>query len=219
MADDLETRISKGEIPVGERLPTERDLAAEYGVSRTCIREALLAMEIAGLVSIRVGTGVFVNAPVTPDISSTEVPTDQRSPSELLEARLIIEPEICALAASRADPEDLESIAECLQVMREEHRMAADTERGDREFHRRIARAASNSMLQEMVGRIWDEMNGPMWQSLQKHVRSPVLRLKWIEDHELILDALRAGDRRRARSAMKQHIERITEVLEKAKFL
>lgn len=219
VADDLQSRIAAGEFPVGERLPTERELASAYGVSRTCVREALLAMEIAGLVAIRVGAGVFVLAPEVPAEPVPQVRADQHSPSEILEARLVIEPEIAALAAHRASDDELDAIGQAIALMREEHRMAAETERGDREFHRTIATAARNGLLQDMLNDIWTEMNAPLWQALQAHIRSPLLRLKWIEDHEAIHAALVARDRRRARATMKAHIVQVRGALEEAKFL
>lgn len=219
VADDLEARIAAGEFPVGERLPTERDLAAAYGVSRTCVREALLAMEIAGVVSIRVGAGVFVLAPAVPPVPTAETPADSHAPSEILEARLVIEPELAALAAARATDAELGGIARAIDLMREEHRMAASTERGDREFHRLIAQAARNGLLQSTLAGIWVEMSAPLWQALQTHIRNPLLRLRWIEDHEKIYAALAARDRRRARSAMKAHVEEVRHTLEKARFL
>lgn len=218
VADDLEKRIVSGEFPAGHRLPTERVLAEDYGVSRTCLREALLALEIAGLVSIRVGSGVYVTQPREPDQPVEFVIADQHSPSDLLEARLVIEPELCALAASRASPQEIEAIAESVRVMREEHRMAAETERGDREFHRLIAQASCNSVLQRALAGIWEEMTGPMWQGLQKHIRSPILRLQWIEDHEAILEALQGRDSRRARTAMRNHIKRVRDALDSTRF-
>jgi len=219
VADDLEARISAGEFPVGERLPTERELAAAYKVSRTCVREALLAMEIAGLVSIRVGAGVFVLAPEVPQVPAVEAFGEQRAPSEILEARAVIEPELAALAAARADESEIKAIGHAIDLMREEHRMAAETERGDREFHRLIAAASHNGLLQDMLAEIWDEMSAPLWQALQAHIRNPHLRLKWIEDHVAIHAALAARDRRRARAAMKAHVEKVRRALDSAKFL
>lgn len=219
IANDLERRIAAAEFKVGERLPTERALATAYSVSRTCVREALLAMEIAGLVSIRVGSGVFILTAEIPQTKARNLRTDQHGPSELLEARLVIEPELAALAATRASEAEIGAIAAAIAVMREEHRVAAESERGDRNFHSNIASAAHNGLLQAMIEEVWTEMSGPMWQALQVHIRSPLLRLSWIEDHEAILKALAARDRRRARSAMKTHIERVRDALDKAKFL
>jgi DNA-binding FadR family transcriptional regulator len=219
IADDLEERIAAGEFASGDRLPTERELAASYSVSRTCVREALLALEIAQLVSIRVGSGVYVLPPAPPERPVAVPDGDQPSPTELLEARLMFEPEICAAAASNASPRDIAHISASLSLMREEHRRAAETERGDREFHLGIARACGNSIAQDMLRDVWEAMSAPMWQGLQKHIRSPVLRLKWIEDHEAILAALENHDRRMARAAMRRHIENVTATLNRADFL
>jgi DNA-binding FadR family transcriptional regulator len=220
VADSLETRIAAAEFEPGQRLPTERDLARDYGVSRTCVREALLALEISGLVSIKVGSGVFVLAPPPPDHAMTLSGDleDQPSPSDILQARLTLEPEICALAAVSATAEALEAIAAYVQKMRDEHRMSAETENGDREFHFAIARATQNPVLLGLLQRIWQDMTGPMWQSLQKHIRSPILRLHWIDDHETVLEALRSGNGDQARAAMRRHIENVIDALDSGNF-
>ncbi|MCO6383272.1 FadR/GntR family transcriptional regulator [Oceanicola sp. 502str15] len=220
VADSLETRIASGEFEPGHRLTTERDLAREYGVSRTCVREALLALEIAGLVTIKVGSGVFVLPPPAPDELTALPPAmpDQNSPSDILQARLALEPEISRLAATTATTEDLDVIDAFVQKMREEHRMATETEHGDREFHFAIARATQNPVLLELLQRIWEEMTGPMWQALQRHIRTPLMRLKWIEDHEAIVAALRSGSPETAQSAMRSHIRNVMETLDEARF-
>ena len=219
IADALEERVASGEFKPGDRLPTERELAAFYSVSRTCVREALLALEISRLVSIRVGSGVYVLAPEAPEAPMVAAAKDEPSPTEILEARLMFEPEICAAAADRAGPDHVARISASLALMREEHRKAAEAERGDREFHVSIAQACGNPIAQEFLRDIWEIMSGPLWQGLQKHIRSPILRLKWIEDHEAILAAIEARDRRQARSAMRRHIENVIATLNEADFL
>jgi len=219
IADALEERIASGEFKPGDRLPTERELAAFYSVSRTCVREALLVLEISKLVSIRVGSGVYVLAPAAPEAPAAAGNTDEPSPTEILEARLMFEPEICAAAAGNAGPDHIARISASLALMREEHRKAAETERGDRDFHLSIAQACGNPIAQEFLRGVWESMSGPLWQGLQKHIRSPILRLKWIEDHEAILAAIEAHDRRQARIAMRRHIENVIATLNEADFL
>lgn len=218
IADALEARIAAGEFRAGDRLPTERELAVFYSVSRTCVREALLALEIARLVSIRVGSGVYVLPPVPAELPSAAATPDEASPTEILDARLMFEPEIAVAAATNAAPEHVARIRASLALMREEHRQAATTERGDREFHLGIAQACGNAIAHDLMRGIWDGMNAPLWQGLQKHFRSPILRLKWIEDHEGILAAIEEHDRRRARTAMRRHIENVIETLDRAAF-
>lgn len=219
IADALEARIAAGEFKPGERLPTERELAAFYAVSRTCVREALLALEIARLVSIRVGSGVYVLTPAAPEPPDLAAAADQPSLTEILDARLMFEPEVCAAAAARAGPNHVARIAASLATMREEHRMAGETERGDRDFHLGIAQASGNAIANDLLRGIWEHMNAPLWQGLQKHIRSPILRLKWIEDHESVLAAIEERDRRKARVAMRRHIENVIATLERADFL
>ena len=213
VADALEERIAAGEFRSGDRLPTERDLSAYYSVSRTCVREALLALEIAGLVSIRVGSGVFVTSPPSPERLKIEPAMDQVSLTEILDARLMFEPEICAEAAANAKAEDIARLSAALTRMREEHRKAADTEYGDRDFHLAIAQACGNTIAQNLLQEIWDDISAPLWQGIMSHIRTPILRLKWIDDHEAIIAAIELRDRRKARAAMRRHIENVVESL------
>jgi GntR family uxuAB operon transcriptional repressor len=213
VADALEERIAAGEFRSGDRLPTERDLSAYYSVSRTCVREALLALEIAGLVSIRVGSGVFVTSPPSPERLKIEPAMDQVSLTEILDARLMFEPEICAEAAANAKAEDIARLSAALKRMRDEHRKAADTEYGDRDFHLAIAQACGNTIAQNLLQEIWDDVSAPLWQGIMSHIRTPILRLKWIEDHEAIIAAIELRDRRKARAAMRRHIEHVVESL------
>ncbi|WP_085595106.1 FadR/GntR family transcriptional regulator [Thalassospira sp. MCCC 1A01428] len=218
IADALEERIVAGEFQAGDRLPTERELSSYYSVSRTSVREALLTLEIAGLVSIRVGSGVYVLSPDVPEKSAITEQPDLPGLEEILGARLMFEPEICAAAASNATAEDIARIAATLDVMRDEHRNAAETERGDREFHHAISQACGNTIAQDTLKRIWESMNSPLWQNLQRHIRSPILRLKWIEDHEAIFAAIRDKDRTKARSTMRQHIKHVIDNLNRTNF-
>src|SRR5437868_13875859 len=104
IADQLRALIERGEFAVGSRLPPERDLAVQLGVSRPSVREALIALEIQGLVEVRVGAGIFVAQAERPPT----VPINEgQGPFELLRARWLIEGEIAALAAREATKADL----------------------------------------------------------------------------------------------------------------
>jgi DNA-binding FadR family transcriptional regulator len=196
VADALEERIASGEFSPGDRLPTERDLAAFYKVSRTGIREALLALEISGLVAIRVSSGAYVLSPAAPEKSLTATSVNDPSPMELLEVRLMLEPEICAAAASNATALHFERISSSINMMRDDHRMDAVTSRGDRAFHLAIAEASGNSIALDVLRNIWDGMDAPLPKTLLTHILSPIFRLKAIADHEAILAAMQYRDRR-----------------------
>src|SRR5256885_13049232 len=103
IADQLRALIERGEFPVGSRLPPERDLAVQLGVSRPSVREALIALEVEGLVEVRVGAGIFVAMPRPVPVAdpSNEAP----GPFEHLRARWLLEGEIAAEAAKNGRPE------------------------------------------------------------------------------------------------------------------
>ena len=107
IADQIAGLIAAGEFPPGSRLPAERELAAKLGVSRASVREAIISLEIGGLVEVRVGTGIFVTAKQRPEVDRDAGP----GPFELLNARKLVEGEIAALAAVGATADDIEALA------------------------------------------------------------------------------------------------------------
>ena len=107
IADQIAGLIAKGEFPNGSRLPAERELASKLGVSRASLREAIISLEIAGLVEVRVGTGIFVKARTG---SGSDAHDAGPGPFELLNARKLIEGEIAALAAKRATAPDIDGL-------------------------------------------------------------------------------------------------------------
>lgn len=105
IADQLSMLIASHEFPEGARLPSERDLAMQLGVSRPSVREALIALEIEGKVEVRVGSGIYV---VPQRLMQVADPTSEgQGPFELLRARWLIEGEVAAEAARKAEPKDL----------------------------------------------------------------------------------------------------------------
>src|SRR6266478_9463097 len=124
IADQLTRLITSGEFRKGERLPSERDLAVQLGVSRPSVREALIALEIQGLVEVRVGAGIFVAQSERPPI----VPINEgQGPFELLRARWLIEGEIAALAAREGSKPDFEQIRAAVQAMQQQAVKNKDT--------------------------------------------------------------------------------------------
>ena len=142
IADQIESLIGAGEFAPGDRLPPERDLAAKLGVSRATVREAMIALEIGGLVDIRIGSGIYVTA-----TRKTEAVKDDPGPGpfELIDASRAIESGTAALAAVNATGEELDAIAENLVAMRAEHNSQANSWEADRLFHLNIARATHNA--------------------------------------------------------------------------
>jgi len=209
IAAQLSALIASGEFAVGQRLPSERELAAQLGVSRPSLREALIALELEGLVEVRVGAGIWVTAASG---RSSAVPSGQQEgegPFELLRARWLIEGEIAAAAAREATVADLASIRAALAEMERLEKKHEDFSAFDREFHLRIAASTHNGVLQTVVEDLWDRGRGAVWRLMEQHFRTPELQAATVADHRAIHQALAAHDPREARNAMRAHLKRV----------
>lgn len=214
IAQQLANGIARGQYKVGQRLPSERELAQTFSVSRPTVREAIIALELDNLVEVRVGSGVYVTNTEPPGgkAGATDI-----GPFELLEARRSIEGEVCALAATRIDDTQLAELESLLEEMRteNEHDIAA-SEDADRRFHEAIASATQNSGMIAVVKMLWDaRTRSPQNRSLTIKVRASGYKPR-IDEHTAILKALRERDGEAARSAMREHLTRVIEALLKA---
>jgi DNA-binding FadR family transcriptional regulator len=209
IAAQLSALIASGEFAVGQRLPSERDLAVQLGVSRPSLREALIALELEGLVEVRVGAGIWVTAAAGRGASSTPVQHEGEGPFELLRARWLIEGEVAATAAREASDADLASIRAALTEMERLEKQHLDCSAFDREFHIRIAASTGNGVLQAVIEDLWDRGRGAMWRLMEQHFQTPELQAASVADHRAILQALVAHDPREARNAMRAHLKRV----------
>jgi DNA-binding FadR family transcriptional regulator len=205
IADQIAALIEKGEYGAGRRLPPERDLAKQLGVSRPSVREALIALEVEGYVEVRVGSGVYVLGP-RPAARSEPLPTDS-GPFELIRARWMIESECAALAAKSATRAQIRAMEEALE------QMEADRDKGtmplvhDRIFHLRLAEASGNSALALVVKVLWDQRTGPLFLRLEHHFDTPGLWTIAIKEHRDIVAAIARHDVAGARAAMRRHMD------------
>jgi DNA-binding FadR family transcriptional regulator len=205
IADQIRTLIKSGEFPAGARLPPERDLAKQLGVSRPSVREALIALEVEGLVEVRIGSGIYVQ-PGNEDAVG-EAHEAEAGPYELLRARYVIEAECAALAAKSAKKAQLVAISDALEEMHRE--MEAGEHHplnGDRLFHLRIAEATGNGALVAVVKMLWVERTGALYKQLEHHYDSPALWEAAIAEHRAVLKAIAAKDAAGARAAMQRHL-------------
>jgi GntR family uxuAB operon transcriptional repressor len=215
IADQIAASIARGEYRAGARLPPERELAALLGVSRTSVREAIICLELAGQVEVRVGTGLFVAA------RKPEAPTGSRSPAakpgadagpgpfDLLTARRLIEGEIVALAAKTIRRSEIAKLRETIRRMREHAADFVLRDAADRAFHVGIAEATRNSALAAVVDQMWDQRRGALWTRIEGHFHTVELRGKTLNDHVAILGALEARDPEASRAAMCRHLQRV----------
>jgi DNA-binding FadR family transcriptional regulator len=207
IADQLSALIASGEFVNGHRLPSERELAVQLGVSRASVREALIALEIAGKVEVRVGAGIYVSA--SRPVVVADPKGEGQGPFELLRARWLIEGEIAAEAARNGRPEDLLPIRSAVEEMQRRERQNKNADMPDRDFHLGIAAASHNSALVSVVHDLWDRGRGAIWKRMEHHFQTPELRAAALRDHRAILDMLEARDARGARAAMRRHLERV----------
>jgi len=209
VAQQLRGLIADGSLRAGQRLPSERDLAVQFGVSRPTIREAMIALEVAGLVEVRSGSGVYV---LEQRGSPAQVADSEPGPFEIIEARKLIEGETCALAAERITPAQLDELRALVREMADA-RHVEDAEQADQRFHCLIAEAAGNSALTAAVAWLWRLRNESEISTLfHRRVRAEGQR-PIVADHEAILAALARGDGVAAREAMGRHLQRVIELL------
>jgi DNA-binding FadR family transcriptional regulator len=210
IADQIETLIATGEFAPGDRLPPERDLAGKLGVSRATVREAMIALELAGLVDVRTGSGIYV---LTRRRNGSDAKDQGPGPFELLDARRALEGGVAALAAANATDAEIATLHEALELMQREQASDADTEDGDRLFHLSIARATHNALLLRTVTEMWEWTRGPMWTRLNDNLYMRANRPRWLSDHGRVFDAIRNHDPDAAQTAMREHIAHVKEQL------
>ncbi|MYM34125.1 FCD domain-containing protein [Duganella sp. FT50W] len=207
VADRIQELIRNEHIAAGERLPSERDLATKLSVSRASLREALIALELGGVIEVRGGSGVYVSEVPEPPVS--DLAEAGPGPFEVLSARRLIESEIAAIAARVATDSAIDAIMQAVIEMETNHDHYASNEQADRNFHLAIARATGNSALVGSLNYLWDQ-RGRLWHKLKEHFQTEELRQETLKDHRRILEAIAAHDPAAARKAMRAHLERVT---------
>ena len=210
IAEQLRSLISGGEFTPGTRLPAERDLAKQLGVSRPSVREALIALEVEGWVEVRTGSGVYVleRGKGKRNGSHVTVPATEWGPLELIRARRVIEGEIASLAAQQAKRKDIAAIRAAIDFMQDDADKGVQPLEGDRAFHTAIAQASGNGVLVETVQTFWDARRGPLFERLGDYFETVPSWRKAIAEHEIVLEAIRAHDGEAARAAMQQHMDK-----------
>jgi len=210
IAEQLRSLISAGEFAVGSRLPAERDLARQLGVSRPSVREALIALEVEAWVEVRTGSGVYVldrSASQRPAVADT-IEVAEWGPLELIRARRVVEGETAAIAARCAKRKDIDAMRKALEAMKAEADGGVMPLEGDRAFHTAIAQAGGNVVLIETVQTFWDSRRGPLFVRLGGHFETVRSWRAAIDEHQAILDAVQTRDAQAARDAMHAHMDK-----------
>ena len=210
VAGQVAALIRGGELQLGARLPPERDLSKRLGVSRPTVREAMIALELPGLVEVRTGSGIYVKARgADASISFDAGP----SPFEILAARKLIEPEIAAQAADSITPQQLDALGDTLSGLGsciEDHTTSLGP---DRNFHTIIATATGNTALISIIDGLWDKMFSPIFETLSRRTGLPQNVRMTLADHTAIFECLRMRDPDGARKAMRLHLGHVEIIL------
>jgi len=210
MAADLVRRIETGEWPEGFRLPPERELAATYSLARNTVRKALSL--VGDRVVRSVGRGTHVRSQHGIGMPNFAGHLRSSSPAEVMEVRLIIEPQAAALAAQRATSEDLDHIDDCLrQSLRAKG--LAEFEHWDAALHLAIFRAAKNALLLDYCDAINAARHQPDWFLMKQRSATETLRSQYNQDHTAVVTALRRRDADAARQALHRHLKRVSDHL------
>ena len=204
VADQLRSLIDRGEFPVGSRLPTERELAVQLGISRPTVREALIALEVDGRVRIRVGSGIYVLSP--PEERSEPMPPIA-GPFDILNARALIEGAIVEDVARVARPSDIAAIDATLDAMRIGAETGGNMMDLDRAFHVAVARATGNDALVKIVGDLFDQRMHPYFAQLAGYFENTTTWRAAFAEHQAVRDAIAAGDSAAARRSMQTHLK------------
>jgi DNA-binding FadR family transcriptional regulator len=232
VTEELRNQIASGGWPAGRQVPPERALAEQFGLARNTLRRVLKLLEDEGLLERHVGRGTFVRSPSDGKANgsnghnghgavmaaggsmSGDLTTKLRgaSPADLMEVRIIIEPQMAALAASRATAEDMAQIEQALK-----HSIAAkglaEFEHWDAQLHLSIFKAAKNAILLAWCEAINVVRNEPDWYRLKKRSVTPEVRNSYDRDHTEIVAALKERDPEAARKVLFKHLTRVRDSL------
>jgi GntR family transcriptional repressor for pyruvate dehydrogenase complex len=211
IVQQIEESILKGELSEGSQLPAERDLAKQFGVSRTAVREAIKALQEKGLVDAFPGRGTFVTNGTSNSMRrSLDRIIKSGEPdglAYLVEVREILEPEIAALAAVRATDQDLAAMQESLDVMESARQDSDAFIEADLDFHLALAEAAANPIVLSLI----DSIVGLLREQRLRIFRIPGGPECGQHHHMRILEAIQRHDPQEARAAMQAHLSQVRE--------
>lgn len=217
IAQRLLVSITSGELTTGSRLPGDRELASQYGVSRTTAREAMLALELVGAVEIQHGNGVFVRPAAGEALEGQGSTGLDALPRELIEARLHIEPMVAGLVASTISTDTTRMLRaeldEARTICHDDDHLPRYLELSFR-FHSLLATECENRLVRSFASDLINAELHPLWELInQQASRTRTVRMTHVHEHSEILDALEHGDAQRAQSEMRRHLQTISKNL------
>lgn len=221
VVEQIQVMVMNGELKKGDKLPTERDLAEQLGVSRTSIREALRSLEMVGLVESRQGEGNFIGGNIRGNFFeplSVMFMLNHGDPRDILELRMVIEVEAASLAAKRVKKDGREDDVKELNAILEKLRNASNEEESsnfDLQLHYKIAEITGNYLIMMLLDTI-----SSLMETFIESARGMILldsekKEKLFIEHENLVEAISVGDSRKAVKAMKSHLETVNKTMKK----
>jgi DNA-binding FadR family transcriptional regulator len=209
VADQLRNLIEKEHFATGSRLPTERELALQLGISRPTVREALIALEVDGLVDIRGGSGIYVMPQTNQMRNAHNLPvTPVAGPFEILNARALFEGAVADAAALRATPADIAAIDAALNEMAMAQHPSNQSMALDKAFHLAIADILQNDAITRTISDLFDQRINPYFAQLASYFENPTTWQDAIDEHREVRNFIALHDGTGAKNAMQQHLQK-----------
>ncbi len=211
IVNQIEQRILKGDLHVGDQLPAERDLCEQFGVSRTAVREAVKALRQKGLLETYPGRGTFITNGTSKAMRHSlnlvvKLGAPNRS-GDLVQVREMLEPQIAALAATNATGEQLNAMTEAVAAMDAALNDADAFIEGDLDFHLALAEATQNDVIPILIDSIVDLLR----EQRKRIFLAPGGPQRGQVHHKRILDAVMRHDPEAAHEAMRAHLQQVRE--------
>jgi GntR family transcriptional repressor for pyruvate dehydrogenase complex len=217
VAEALIAEIRGGRMEAGDKLPTEADLVAQFGVSRTVVREAISRLKSLGLVDSRQGSGVFIRrAGFSPLNFDARYAESKQAVIQIVEVRRALEAEVAALAAQRRSAADVKRIRQAIDALDKAVRAGADGVEEDVNYHRAIAEAARNPFLMGTLDYLQQFLRGVTRVTRANEARREDFMAQVRDEHLAILRAIEAGDVAKARQAAARHMDNAIRRVEEA---
>ena len=206
IAERVLSHIIQSDLRPGDKLPGERELARRLGVSRTTVRQAMVALQSEGVIEVRHGGGTFLSRLDGDSPAVARVVARRRRLPAVLEARRSLEIPLASLAAKRRTEADLEEIAAGLDEMRRAVEAGEIGLEGDGRFHAAVTAAAHNPVMAELMDSLTTNIAETRGESLSQRGRPP----NSLADHERIAEAITRRDPQGAADAMRAHLDHVS---------
>jgi len=210
----IRSLVEKGKMKKGQKLPPERELSEIFKVSRATVREAIFSLESMKLVQRRQGDGTYVIASSEEALVQPLAAALFHEKDDIIDIffiRKIVEPEVAQLASEQATPEEVSELEEILKEQERELRSGENPVQTDAEFHHVLARMARNRVLERLLLAFVDLMG----ETREKYLQTEERKEKSLQGHQAILAAIRHGNGKAARQAMRKHLEEVENILVK----